>query len=528
MPDYSKKIVVEGKEFAEILSIFSNLVQDKFFKPIPYKDYTRMRKFNKEVEFRFCPSDGAVIIVPTEPGISLLYWSKKGDNSFADFLWGHFEEELKDMHPDEKPIYDLFGLATKAEADTTYDCAKVSALVSELSSQYCDSLTYSGTCSADKANSANTAVTAIDYDYYSNKTAIDGVCSYLTTKNPYEECVEEIASLEEKVEHTKKKVKEYKEELQEKLDRKVSIEELDYILKESKDDLLDVIDESRYDICQLYDRIDELEKRVESVPQVTTAGTSSNCYPVKNYKMIDVAGGYICDTDNRKEKESMDTSKMFNFDFGPVASHIRMSPYGLAMKNADGKYVSYDKATGSIMDVEIFNFDAQKFLYKMPVAIDAIAVGDIVVHMRKAMFVRAVSNGTVSVIDIFNGEVKDIVPTKSPFGFNFITKVVSLIDMSGASANSPFGNMLPLMMMGEGKDFKDILPMMFFANGNGAEVMKNPLMMYALLNNDKNADSLGYFLALTCGMGTNIFAPATPAHKCGCPNHNPNPENGDN
>ena len=518
MPDYSKKIVVEGIEFAEILSIFSNLVQDKFFKPIPYKDYTRMRKFNKEVEFRFCPSDGAVIIVPTEPGISLLYWSKKGDNSFADFLWGHFEEELKDMHPDEKPIYDLFGLATKAESGC-YDCSKVSAMETKI--ECYDDLSYGYADTASTSDAAKLAVTTIDNDYYSNKAAVDGICSsYLSYQNPYAECVEEIASLEEKVEHTKKKVKEYKEELQEKLDRKVSIEELDYILKESRDDLLDVIDESRYDICQLYDRIDELEKRVESVPQVTTAGTSSNVYPVKNYK-IDVAGGCICDTDNRKEKESMDTSKMFNFDFGPVASHIRMSPYGLAMKNADGKYVSYDKATGSIMDVEIFNFDAQKFLYKMPVAIDAIAVGDIVVHMRKAMFVRAVSNSVVSVIDIFNGEVKDIVPTKSPFGFNFITKVVSLIDMSGASANSPFGNMLPLMMMGEGKDFKDILPMMFLANGNANEMLKNPILMYALMG--ENKDMLPFLIM--AGTGANPFASA---HKCGCPNHNPNPENGNN
>lgn len=512
MPDYSKKIVAEGKEFAEILSIFSSLVQDKFFKPIPYKDYTRMRKFNKEVEFRFCPSDGAVMIVPTEPGISLLYWSKKGDNSFADFLWGHFEEELKGMHPDEKPIYDLFGLATKAESE----CSKVS----ETKIECYNDLTYSYADTASTSDAAKLAVTTIDNDYCSNK-AVDGVCStYLSYRNPYEECVEEIASLEEKVEHTKKKVKEYKEELQEKLDRKVSIEELDYILKESKDDLLDIIDESRYDICQLYDRINELEGKVESIPQVTIVGTSSNCYPVKNYK-IDVAGGCICDTDNRKEKESMDTSKMFNFDFGPVEAPIRMSPYGLAIRNAEGKYVSYDKETGSVMDVEIFNFDAQKFLYKMPVAVNQVAVGDIVVHMRKPMFVRAVKNGVVSVIDIYNAEAKDILPVKSPFGFNFITKVVSLIDMSGANANSPFGNMLPLMMMGEGKDFKDILPMMFLANGNANEMLKNPIMMYALMG--ENKDMLPFLIM--AGAGANPFASA---HKCGCPDHNPNPENSNN
>jgi hypothetical protein len=216
---------------------------------------------------------------------------------------------------------------------------------------------------------------------------------------------------------------------------------------------------------------------------------------------------------------------MFNFDFGPVASHIRMSPYGLAIKSADNKFVSYDKASGSVVDVEVFNFDAQKFLYKMPVPVSQVAVGDVVVHMRKPMFVREVKGSVVSVVDIYNAEAKDILPVKSPFGFNFITKIVSLIDMSGADANSPFGNMLPLLMMGEGQDFKDILPMMFFMNGNNANMMNNPLMMYALMNNTNNVDSLGFFLALSAGMGgNNPFVPAAPTHTCCHGNHEHNGE----
>ena len=87
MPNYTKSIVVDGNGFVEIISDFNSLVSDKFYKPVPYKDYTRLRKFNKEVEFRFCSSDGAVMIVPTEPTLSLLYWTKKGDESLGDFLW---------------------------------------------------------------------------------------------------------------------------------------------------------------------------------------------------------------------------------------------------------------------------------------------------------------------------------------------------------------------------------------------------------------------------------------------------------
>lgn len=536
MPNYDKSIVVDGNGFREIMTDFNSLVADKFFKPVPYKDYTRLRKFNKEVEFRFCSSDGAVMILPTEVGLSLLYWTKKGDNSLGDFLWGHFQEELKDMHPDEKKYeYDLYGLASKADyASADYDNCSVSALVSNIANTYADKVSLGGVCSA----SESAKVTATDWNSTQTNVATISTDGWQPTWKIQDEVIDgKIAELKEEIAVKTK-------QLEEKILTRPSFEEMDYRDHCITDDVLSVVDETRSDVLELYEEIEDIKKWLKEQKEMkvkeaaedkkmpcvvydmygmphevqgTLQSTSSNCYPHKNYK-IDLAGYGI---DNGKEKESMDTAKMFNFDFGPVASHIRMSPYGLAMKNADGKYVSYDKNSGSVMDVEIFNFDAQKFLYKMPVAVSQVAVGDIVVHMRKPMFVRAVKDGVVSVIDIYNAEAKDILPVKSPFGFNFITKVVSLIDMTGANDNSPFGNMLPLLMLGEGQDMKNILPLMFFANGNNANMMNNPLMMYALLNDTNNVDSLGIFLALSAGMGgNNPFAPAAPAHNCGCHNHN--------
>jgi hypothetical protein len=202
-----------------------------------------------------------------------------------------------------------------------------------------------------------------------------------------------------------------------------------------------------------------------------------------------------------------------------------MSPYGLAIKSADNKFVSYDKASGNVVDVEVFNFDAQKFLYKMPVPVSQVAIGDVVVHMRKPMFVREIKGNVVSVVDIYNAEAKDILPVQSPFGFNFITKIVSLIDMSGANAETPFGNMLPLLMMGEGQDFKDILPLMLMTGGN-TNFAQNPLMLYALMGDGNMKDILPFMFM----MGNNPFAPAAVVdgtchhedgaeHHC-CHNHN--------
>lgn len=197
-------------------------------------------------------------------------------------------------------------------------------------------------------------------------------------------------------------------------------------------------------------------------------------------------------TNNKKEDKKM---KMFNFDFGPIKDNdnIRMSPYGLAVKNVNGTYQAYDKKNGEMMDVDVFNFKADNMFFKMPVALDAVGVGDLIIFNRKPCFVFGFSEqGDVIVIDIALGEKKTILPSRSPFGFNYITKVVSFVDnMFGGeapSAENPFGNILPFMMMSEdNSSMKDMLPMMMLMNNSDANNI-NPLMFY-FMNKDSNSDN---------------------------------------
>ena len=185
--------------------------------------------------------------------------------------------------------------------------------------------------------------------------------------------------------------------------------------------------------------------------------------------------------DNTTVKEE---KKMFNFDFGKVnGNQVHMSVYGMAVKNAEGNWVSYDANTHSMMNVDIINFNAENFMYKVPVAISAVETGDVVVHNKRPCFVTAVDDerNNLLVVDIMSGEEKAILPIKSPFGFNFITKVVSFIDFAGsADEKNPFGNMWMLMMMDGNKDFKDVLPLMMLS-GNGGFDTSNPMAMYAMM-----------------------------------------------
>ena len=200
----------------------------------------------------------------------------------------------------------------------------------------------------------------------------------------------------------------------------------------------------------------------------------------------------------KKEKESMEMKKMFgNLEFGPVNKY-HLSHLGIALKNAAGDIVSYDKQKNEIVNVDLIDFDAKGMIYAMPCAIKDVHVGDVIRHTNgNAVFVTSVDNG-IHVVDVAAGEKKEILPTKSMFGFDFVTKIVTLIDFSGAnaSADQPFGNLLPLMLLGENSgNMKDMLPMMMLIggmNGTGANTlgldMSNPLMMMALMGGSEGND----------------------------------------
>ena len=223
---------------------------------------------------------------------------------------------------------------------------------------------------------------------------------------------------------------------------------------------------------------------------------------------------------NNIDKKENSTMKGFNFDFGPMNSNVvRMSIYGLAVKNKTGSWVAYDAKNGEIMDVDVFNFDGSKFMYRMPVAINDVAVGDVIVHMSVPMFIvgKSEDGKAVYAVDPVAGERKEIMLTKSPFGFNFVTKVVNFLGNAfNADASNPFGNLGLMMMLSEdNKGMSDMLPFMLMANGGNANGfdLSNPMVMYMMCK-DGTGD-LPMMLALFGAFNK----PAAP-HVCNCGQHN--------
>ena len=252
-------------------------------------------------------------------------------------------------------------------------------------------------------------------------------------------------------------------------------------------DMKSDIEDIRYAVNELCDQADALSRKL--MDNVIEINDRLNTKVDKSNE----------DTNCKESKENNFMNKNFmNFKFGKVESDdVRVSMYGIAIKNVDGRYVSWDVKNHAVMDVEVMNMPCGDFLYMMPVAIKDIKSGDVVIHNRVPMFVVEVHTSTLKVIDIREGTEKEIYLTKSPFGFNFATKVVSLIDMSSnkANENNPFGNFLPFMLMGDGK-MDDLMPLMLMSNGSSIMDMSNPMMLYFMMKDGKSNDMLPLMLMM--------------------------------
>ena len=546
---------MNNADFHKFLTEFSEAVAQGKYKKMPYDKYRELRKIkNSTVDISantYVDYHGEhisrIIVSPCGP---VGYEFDMNDGSFGNFCYDYLKKkEEPKVHPDEKKQYDIYGNVTDY-LDYQSKCDKIDNVAKTAYLDYCtakatgDSLTATDTsCVCNGVIDATKA----GFDWYDSistsdtthaTTATIEIPSLVETKTLVDVLQEDVEDLKKLVEGnnceiaTKANISEVNRDIDALGDAinetNMRIDECEYDLRERIEEARTAaIEESWYTRAELEQLLDERIKALEDkltgvhivpVDKLITQSTSSNCYPVKNFNL---KADCMPASDDRKEKENMDTNKMFNFDFGLVASHIRMSPYGLAIKSADNKFVSYDKASGSVVDVEVFNFDAQKFLYKMPVPVSQVAIGDVVVHMRKPMFVREVKGNVVSVVDIYNAEAKDILPVKSPFGFNFITKIVSLIDMSGANAETPFGNMLPLLMMGEGQNNDNAMLMIAMAmtGGMNTNIMSNPLMMMAMMDGKADTGTMMYLAMQNqiANMGNNPFAPAAVTN-CAC-NH---------
>lgn len=155
-------------------------------------------------------------------------------------------------------------------------------------------------------------------------------------------------------------------------------------------------------------------------------------------------------TVKKEEIKNMNTNNLFasmNIEMGPVnGDSVVLSPFGLAFKAEANKYIAIKGE--QLVEVTGMTFPSNGMIYKMPVALTKIKTGDIIVNQNRPLLVKEVSKeGFIIGIDILNAEQKTVVPLTNMFGFNFYTKVISMVNLGGANEENPFGDVNSLMMM---------------------------------------------------------------------------------
>lgn len=253
---------------------------------------------------------------------------------------------------------------------------------------------------------------------------------------------------------------------------------------------------------------------------LTNIFTTSNFEDLKN--LIYKENSSIINIQNEKENTKMNT-KFFDAQFGKV-DDVAMSIYGATFKTAgaDGlaRSIAYDPNTQEYIDVPNEMIIVKgSYCYAMPCTADNLHIGEYIRHNGAWARVIDVDDAARIVVEkIATREVATILPVRSIFGYSFYTKLITPFQ-SGfmtADAEHPFGNILPLLMMGDSK-MDEMLPLMFMmGQGSTAQFdMSNPMMLMMFMGDKTDKDSDMFKMMMMASL-FNQVKPKAEAHYCEC------------
>lgn len=218
-------------------------------------------------------------------------------------------------------------------------------------------------------------------------------------------------------------------------------------------------------------------------------------------------------SNDNKENKTMFENIKSKFNFGPVDTrYVKMSIYGLAFRNSEDAWFSFDDE-GNATDVTGLTFDLP-FLYMMPIAVKDISVGDYIYHRDEWVRVMEENDrGNLVCLCPWRAEEVAVIPAKSPFGFDYVTKLVcfgeDMFKGKDASSDSPFGSILPFLFMSDSKDKNSmLLPMLMMQDGKMD--FSNPMMLMMLMDKDGKSNSRDdMFMAMLMAEGMKKSKPKT-------------------
>lgn len=208
---------------------------------------------------------------------------------------------------------------------------------------------------------------------------------------------------------------------------------------------------------------------------------------------------------NIERGNNMFNNVMKDFYCGP-ATDVKMSIYGPAFRavstggdSPKETYVAYHDS--EYIDVLDGILDIGTCAYVMPIAAKSVKKGDFIKNCGTWLRVTSITNEVIEGENVYTRNIVKVRPTKNMFGFNFYSKLITFDIMGSTSEDNPFGNLLPLILLGnKNSKMTDMLPLMFM---NKDFDMSNPMMMYLLANKNSSNNDLMTIMMMTQFMNKN-------------------------
>ena len=208
--------------------------------------------------------------------------------------------------------------------------------------------------------------------------------------------------------------------------------------------------------------------------------------------------------EEREENSTMD-NLFGNLGFGKIkGNRFKLSMNGIAVEQATGKYVVYNKDNNEFVDVTNTLFDIKDALFLLPAV--EVNAGDTVLHEGKAYYIVDTTN-EIKAVSYEDCTQTVLIPKSTMFGIKYFQKVFSMFGDNFAATGDLFSNPLMLMALMDGKD-SDLTQLMLLSSLNKGELGNNPMALAMLLKGDKGSDSLSTIALMSMfNNGTNPFTP---------------------
>jgi hypothetical protein len=191
-------------------------------------------------------------------------------------------------------------------------------------------------------------------------------------------------------------------------------------------------------------------------------------------------------------------------EFGKVTTdQFKLSFQGVAVRTEKpsvanaASYAVYDAANNRMIDVMDFVLDAQGMLFKLPVTLDQLRKGDIIIVKEKPLVVKSVNKEAHSIraLNPLSNNETTHKPAGNLFGFQFITKVTSMFELmqGGQQGMNPF---MMLALVGDSKEdskISELLPFLMMGGmqqGAGANPMAQMLPFMLMSGKDGGSNNM--------------------------------------